>query len=331
MINMIENFDKEKCLDIYRQLKLSRRFEEKTIELGGQGEILGSIHAGIGMEAIHVGISLALKKGDIALKTHRDHGQLLAEGVDAKYLFAELMGKASGYNRGLGGSMHLAGLSGVLGVNVPMAAGFALAFKMKKEPRVAVGQYGDGASNLGPLSEAINMAAIWTLPAVFICENNGYAVTTPISYTSLLENLSDRSKAYGIPGVTTDGMDVMAVYKEASKLIERARSGNGPAILECKTYRFEDHSKSTASQKLAYRSNEEIEEWKKKDPIILWSKRLISEKVATEKEIAAMDDAVEKAINEGVEFAQKSALPELESAFDYMYATKVEGIPQRGW
>jgi TPP-dependent pyruvate/acetoin dehydrogenase alpha subunit len=329
---MIENFNKEKCLDIYRQLKIARRVEEKTIELGNQGEILGSIHAGIGMEAVGVGISLALKEGDIALKTHRDHGQLVAEGVDPKYLFAELMGKITGYNKGLGGSMHLAGLSGVLGVNVPMASGFALAFKMRKENRVAIGQYGDGASNLGPLSEAINMAAIWTLPAVFICENNMYAVTTPIKYTSLLKNLSDRAKAYGIPGVTVDGMDVIAVYKAASELIENARSGKGPAILECKTYRYEDHSKSTAAQKLAYRTNEEVDAWKEKDPVIQWPNRLIKENICTKDEIAGVDVLVEKSIDDGVEFARNSPLPEIDDAFKYMYATKVEnGVAQRGW
>lgn len=328
---MIENFNKEKCLDIYRQLKIARRFEEKTIELGGQGEILGSIHAGIGMEAVGVGITLALKKGDIALKTHRDHGQLVAEGVDPKYLFAELMGKKTGYNKGLGGSMHLAGISGVLGVNVPMASGFALAFKMRKEKRVAVGQYGDGASNLGPLSESMNMAAIWCLPVVFVCENNGYAVTTPITYTSLLKNLSDRAKAYGMPGVTVDGMDVMEVYKAASELIENARSGKGPSILECKTYRFEDHSKSTAAQRLSYRDNEEIENWKKRDPVILWSERLVAENICTKDEILAIERLVEKTIDDGVKFAQDSPLPDLESAFKYMYATECEGIPQKGW
>jgi TPP-dependent pyruvate/acetoin dehydrogenase alpha subunit len=332
MIKMIENFDKEKCLEIYRQLKIARRFEEKTIELGSQGEILGSIHSGIGMEAIGVGITIALKKGDIALKTHRDHGQLVDEGVDPGVLFAELMGKETGYNKGLGGSMHLAGISGILGVNVPMAAGFALAFKMRKENRVAIGQYGDGASNLGPLSESMNMAAIWSLPCVFICENNSYAVTTPISYTSLLKNLSDRSKAYGIPGKTVDGMDVMEVYKAATEYIERARRGEGPAILECKTYRFEDHSKSTAAQKLTYRSEEEVENWKKKDPVTQWADRLVKENICTKEEIAAMDVVVEKSIDDGVEFARNSALPKLDMAYKYMYATKIEGFePQRGW
>ena len=172
---MIEKFNKEQCLDIYRKLRLGRRFEQKSMEEGSQGEILGSIHVGIGMEAVGVGISLALKEGDIALKTHRDHGQLIAEGVHPKFMFAELMGKINGYNKGLGGSMHLAGISGVLGVNGPMAAGAALAFKLKKLDRVAVGLYGDGAANLGPLHEAINMAAIWTLPVVFVCQNNQYA------------------------------------------------------------------------------------------------------------------------------------------------------------
>ena len=328
---MIENFDKKACLDIYRRLRIGRRTEEKTIELGNQGEILGSIHVGIGMEAVGTGVSLALKEGDIALKTHRGHPQLVAEGVHPKYLFAELMGKATGYVKGMGGSMHLAGISGVLGVNVTMAAGAALAFKMKKEPRVAVGHYGDGAANLGPLHEAINMASIWDLPAVFICENNQYAVSTPSTYSSKLKHLSERAKAYAIPGETVDGMDVMAVYKAASKYIERARSGQGPAILECITYRYEDHSKSTAAQKLTYRTAEEVEEWKKKDPILLWKNRLLSQNIATEKDIEEMDELVEKDIDEGVEFARQSPLPELECAFDLMYATPYQGIPQRGW
>ncbi|MDD3520470.1 MAG: thiamine pyrophosphate-dependent dehydrogenase E1 component subunit alpha [Actinomycetota bacterium] len=328
---MIENFDKEKCLDIYRLLKMSRRFEQKTLELGGQGEILGSLHVGVGQEAVHVGIALALKKGDIAFRTHRDSGQMVAEGIEPKYLFAELMGKINGYCKGLGGSMHLPGISGVLGVNVPMASGAALAFKIRNEKRVAVGQYGDGASNLGPLHEAMNMAAIWKLPAVFICENNGYAVTTSIKYSSLLKNLSDRGKAWGIPGETVDGMDVMAVYKAASRLIERARSGEGPAILECKTYRFEDHSKSTANLVLSYRSKDEIAEWMEKDPISRWSGRLLNEKICTQDEIDKIDETVEKDIEEAVEFAKNSPLPEPEDAFKYMYATKIEGIPQKGW
>ncbi len=328
---MIENFDKEKCLDIYKLLKMSRRFEQKTLELGGQGEILGSLHVGVGQEAVHVGIALALKEGDIAFRTHRDTGQMIAEGIDPKYLFAELMGKKNGYCMGLGGSMHLPGISGVLGVNVPMAAGAALAFKMRNEKRVAVGQYGDGAANLGPLHESMNMAAIWRLPVVFICENNGYAVTTSAKYSSLLENLSDRGKAWGIPGETIDGMDVMAVYKATSRLIERARDGEGPSILECKTYRYEDHSKSTANLVLTYRSKDEIEAWKKKDAIARWAQRLLDEKICSQDELDKIDALVEKTLDDAAEFARKSPLPEPEDAFKYMYASKIDGIPQKGW
>ena len=328
---MIEKFNEEQCLDVYRKIRLGRRFEEKTIELSNQGEILGSIHAGIGMEAVGVGISLALKEGDITLKTHRGHGQLIAEGVQPKYMFAELMGKINGYNKGLGGSMHLAGISGVLGVPGHMAAGAALAFKLKNQDRVAVGQYGDGAANLGPLHEAINMAAIWTLPVVFLCENNQYAVSTSIKYSTLLENLSDRSKAYGIPGETVDGMDVIEVYKGVSKFVERARNGEGPAILECKTYRYEDHSKSTAAQKLAYRTQEEIDSWKEKDPLKTWPSRLIKEGMATEEDIKKIDDEVEKTMEESIEFAKASPLPEIEDAFKYMYATPYPGLCQKGW
>lgn len=327
---MIENFNKDECLEIYRKLLLARKFEEKTIELGSQGEILGSIHAGIGIEATQVGIAISLKEGDITMKTHRDHGQLLAEGVDPKYMFAELMGKINGYNKGFGGSMHLPGISGVLGATAHMAAGAALAFKLRKEKSVAIGQFGDGASNLGPVHEAINMAAIWTLPVLFIIVNNGYAVTTSIKYSNLLEKLSDKSKAYGIPGETVDGMDVIAVYKAVSKHIERIRAGGKPAILECIAYRFEDHSKSTAAQKLAYRTEEEVESWKKKDPVLQWSSRLIKEKVCTEDDIEKVNNLVDRTIEESVEFGKNSPLPEIEDAYRYMYATPYPGIPQRG-
>lgn len=328
---MIKEFDKEKCLDIYRKIKTGRRLEEMTIELSNQGEILGSIHAGIGMEAVGTGITLALKEGDIALKTHRGYTQMIIEGTHPKYLFAELFGKVGGYCRGLGGSMHLAGISGVLGTNGHMGAGAALAFKYRKENRVAVASYGDGAANLGPLHESMNMAAIWKLPIVFVCENNQYAVSTSHNYSNSLEKLSDRAKAYNIPGETVDGMDIIAVYEGAKKYIERARSGQGPAILECLTYRYEDHSKSTAAQKLTYRSDEEIEEWKAKDPIKTWPQRLIDEDICTQEEIDKIDEEVENLIEESIEFAKQSPFPDVEDAFKYMYADPYPGIPQKGW
>lgn len=328
---MIKQFNKEQCLDIYKRLRTGRRFEEKTIEISNQGDILGSIHAGIGMEAGGVGISLALKDGDIAYRTHRGFSQMLAEGEDPKYMFAELMGKKVGYNKGMGGSMHLAGISGVLGTNGHMAAGAALAFKTRGEKRVAIGQYGDGAANLGPLHESINMAAIWKLPVVFVCENNQYAVSTSVKYSNSLENLSDRAKAYNIPGETVDGMDVIAVYEAATKFIERARNGEGPAILECVSYRYEDHSKSTAAQRLTYRPQEEVEAWKKKDPLITWPQKLIDEKICTQKEIDKVNEEVEEVLAEAEKFAKENPFPEPEDAFKYMYATPVPGLPQKGW
>jgi acetoin:2,6-dichlorophenolindophenol oxidoreductase subunit alpha len=328
---MIENFSKEKCLDIYKYLKLGRRFEEKTIELGNNGEIPGSLHAGVGMEAIGVGISLALKEGDITFKTHRGHATMIAEGADIRYMLSEIMGKANGYNKGMGGSMHLAGISGVLGSNTHMAAGAALAFKIRKEKRVAVAYYGDGSANQGPVHEAMNMAAIWKLPIIFVCENNQYAVTTSINDATLLKNLSERACAYGFPGITVDGMDVIKVYNAASNLIEQARDGKGPALLECNAYRFLDHSVGTANLKLNYRSNDEIEAWKKRDPIINWSEKLIDEQICSKNDLLVVDSWVDKTIDEAVDFARNSKLPEPEDAFKDMYATKYDGIPQRGW
>lgn len=328
---MIENFSKEKCLDIYKYLKLGRRFEEKTVELGNQGEIPGSLHTGIGMEAIGVGVNLALGKDDITIKTHRGHSAMIAEGADTRYMFSELLGKSNGYNKGRGGSMHLAAISGVLGSSTHMAAGAALAFKIRKEKRVAVGYYGDGAANQGPVFETMNMAAIWKLPVIFICENNQYAVTTSVKYSNLIEHLSERAEAFGFEGVTVDGMDVIEIYKATLKFIELARNGGGPGLIECITYRFQDHSIGTANLKLNYRSINEVEEWKKRCPILKWSGRLISENICTKNELLKVDDLVEKIINDAVEFARNSELPDPQSALKYMYASECKGIPQPGW
>jgi len=328
---MVKEFSKKKCLEIYRLLKLGRRFEEKSVELGDQGEIPGSLHPAIGMEAIGVGISLALKKGDITKKTHRGHSTMIAEGADIKYMFSELLGKANGYNSGKGGSMHLAGISAVIGSSTHMAAGAALAFKLRGEKRVAVAYYGDGAANQGPVHEAMNMAAIWNLPIVFVCENNLYAVSTSASYSTLLKNLSERAKAYGFIGITVDGMDVISVYKAAKELIEDARSGKGPSLLECKAYRFCCHSVGTERLGLNYRSNEEVEEWRNRCPIKLWSDRLIKENVCTREKLEEIDKEVEKEIEKAVDFARKSKFPDTEDALKDMYATVYKGIPQPGW
>lgn len=328
---MIEEFSKDKCLEIYKYLRLGRLFEEKTIELNFQGKIPGSLHPAIGMEAIGVGVSLALEKGDVALKTHRGHAAMIAEGMEMKYMFAELMGKSNGYDKGKGGSMHLAGISAVLGSNTHIASGAALAFKLRNEKRVAIGYLGDGAANQGPVHEAMNMAAIWKLPVVFVLENNEYAVTTPINYSILIKNLSERAKAYGFSGITIDGMDVLEIYKTAKALIKRARIGEGPSLMECKTYRYCCHSVGTEKLKLNYRTNEEIKNWKLKDPINLWAKKLLEENICVSSELKEIDSIAEDLIEESVDCAINSNWPEPEEAFKDMYATKYSGIPQRGW
>ena len=328
---MIKEFSKEKCMDIYKKLKLGRRFEEKIVELSEKGEIPGSIHPACGMEAVGVGLRLALNEKDLLIKTHRGHPIMIAEGADIRFMFSELMGKANGYNKGKGGSMHLANVNGVVGSAVALAAGAALASKLKNKNQVAVGLYGDGAANQGPVFEVMNMAAIWKLPVVFICENNQYAVSTSVKYSSPLENLSERACAFGIPGVTVDGMDLIEIYKAAKELIERARSGIGPSILECKTYRYYGHWVKEPTLGLNYRTDEEIEYWKSRDPIKLWSKKILDEGICSQDEITEIDSLIENEIELALEFAYESDFPEPEEAYKDMYATEYEGIPQKGW
>lgn len=328
---MIKEFSKEKCLDIYKKLKLGRRFEEKTVELNEKGEIPGSMHPGCGMEAVGMGIRLALDEKDILIKTHRGHPIMIAEGADIRFMFSELFGKANGYNKGKGGSIHLANVDGVVGSAVPLAAGAALAIKLKNKKQIAVGLYGDGAAKQGPVFEAMNMAAIWKLPVIFVCENNQYAVTTSVNYSSPLKNLSEQAKAFGIPGVTVDGMDVIAVYEAAKELVKRARSGQGPSILECITYRYYGHWVKEPTLGLNYRSDEEIDYWKSLDPIKLWSEKILDAGICSKDELIQIDDSIENLIEEAVEFARKSEWPEPEEAYKDMYATEYEGIPQKGW
>ena len=328
---MINEFSKDKCLDIYRKLKLGRRFEEKVCELGDMGEIPGSIHPSVGMEAVGVGVLLALNKDDIVMKTHRGDPVMVAEGADIRFMFSEFMGKANGYCKGKGGVAHCAIVDSVIGNAAILATGTALASKIKNKKKVSIGLFGDGASNQGPVFEAMNMAAIWKLPIVFVCENNQYAVTTSARYSSTLENLSDRGKAFNFPGVTVDGMDVLAIYEAAKGLVARARAGEGPSILECKTYRFLGHWTKEPTLGLTYRTNEEIEAWKLRDPIILWAKKILDAGICNQDEITKIDTEVEELIEEAVDFARNSDWPEPEEAFKDMYATECEGIPQRGW
>ena len=272
------------------------------------------------------------------MSTHRGHGHIIAKGGDIRYMFAELMGKSSGYNHGKGGSMHIAepaigilGANGIVGAGVPIAAGAALALKLKNQDKIVAVFYGDGASNQGVVHEGMNMAAIWDLPLLFICENNMYAVSTSIGYSARIKNLSERAKAYGFEGYTVDGMDVLAVYNKTRELVDNIRKGAGPYLLECRTYRYSGHFTAEPMLGINYRTDDEINFYKSRDPILSFSKRLLEENICDAKEISDIDEKIDLSLEEAIKFARKSKKPVPGDAMKDMYATVYNGIPQEGW
>ena len=325
-------------VDMYKKMITIRKFEEEVMSLNSKGKLPGWVHLYIGEEAVGVGVCSALKGNDLISSTHRGHGHIIAKGADIKYMFAELMGKANGCNHGKGGTMHISDLSiGVIGADsivsggVSIALGAALASKLRNKKQVTVAFYGDGGANQGVVHETMNMAAIWDLPIIFVCENNQYAVSTSVKYSTKIENLRQRAKAYGFSGVTVDGMDVLAVYNATKNLAERARSGKGPSLLECKTYRYHGHFTAEGILGLNYRTDEEMKYWKSRCPIKLWAKKLIEESICSQDELTEIDGLVGKLIEEAVEFARASKLPRPEDALKDMYATEYKEIPQKGW
>jgi len=334
----MKEITERKALELYEKMVLCRKFEEKVIELVNKNEIYGTTHEYIGEEAIGVGICTALNKDDFIGSTHRGHGHIIAKGGDIKYMYAELFGRANGYNCGKGGSMHIADLSlgilganGIVGAGVPIAVGAALAIKTRNKKNIVVSFYGDGAANQGVVHEAMNMAAIWNLPILFVCENNQYAVSTSFKYSSKVKDLSCRAKSYGFDGKTIDGMDIQEVYENAFEIIGKVRSGNGPFLLECKTYRFQGHFTAESILGLNYRSDEEIDSYKQKCPIKTWQKKILNEGLCSEIEIDKIDKTIDKIIDEAIEFARSSKFPEPSDALKEMYSTKYNGIPQKGW
>jgi len=331
------NTSKDICLNIYKKMQLIRKFEEKALELGEHGEIPGSLHLYIGQEAISVGVCSNLETVDIITSTHRGHGHLIAKGGEVKYMFSELMGKKNGYNKGKGGSMHIAepklgilGANGIVGASLPIGAGAALANKIRDTKQVVVAFFGDGALGTGAVHEAMNMASLWKLPILFVCENNKYAVSLSVKDSCPLKKLSDRAKAYNIEGITIDGMNVENVYNVSKKAIKEIREGKGPIFIECETYRFRDHSIGVERLKLGYRSEEEINKWKVRDPIKLWSNKLLKEGICNKQELDNIGSLIENEIAEAVNFAKSSALPEPEDSLKDMYANEYKNIPNRG-
>ena len=311
-------------LEMYRRMVRIREFELTAMDLFKRGQVKGAVHPYIGQEASGVGVCMALRKDDLIAGTHRSHGHNLAKGADPGKMFAEILGKDTGYCRGRGGSMHIAafetgslGALAVVGSGIPIAVGAALGFKMQKQPRVSVPFTGDAGTNTGNWHESLNMASIWDLPIVFVLENNQYGVSTNIKYSTNIDDLSIRAQSYGIPGVRVDGFDVLAVYREAVKAVERARNGRGPTLLVTESYRFEGHY---AGEPEVYRDRAEVQEYRKKDPIPRFRKELISEKIAKKDELDAIDREIEQEMAEAVRFAKESPEPDPATTMDYIYA-----------
>lgn len=304
---------KEILMDLYEKMLLTRRFEERVVELFEQGMIPGAVHLGIGHEAFSVGTIAPLRKDDYLLISHRGFGHSIAKGLPLGRILAEYMGKATGCSRGLG-CAHLAartvgivGVSGCQGGNHVIAPGLALATKMKGTDQVTACVFGDGTANRGTFLEGINLAAVWKLPVVFLCENNLYGFSVPIGKAMVNENIADRAPSLGLPGVVVDGNDLVAVYEATKKAVERARSGKGPTLIEGKTYRWRGHTELDPGT--AYRDSQELEEWKEKCPIKMMQKLLLEEKIMDSEALEAMEQAVARQVGEAVEFAMSSDVP----------------------
>jgi acetoin:2,6-dichlorophenolindophenol oxidoreductase subunit alpha len=335
---MFVEINKDKALELYKKMVMCRRFEEKVVELVNADEIYGVTHEYVGQEAVAVGVCSALEKNDWISSTHRGHAHIISKGGEIKFMFSELFGKANGYNKGKGGSMHIAdpnigilGANGIVGAGVPIAAGAALAIKIKNLKQIVVSFYGDGAANQGVVHETMNMAAIWDLPIIFVCENNQYAVTTSDRYSSRVKNLSDRAKAYGFSGLTINGMDVLEVYKTTKKLVDKIRKKPEPFLLECKTYRFHGHFTGERLFNWSYRTKEEIDYYLSICPIKTFTKKLIDNQITTEEELKKIDISVEDLINDAVSFARVSELPNPEDSLKDMYSINYDDMPRKGW
>jgi len=318
------NLSKEKLVEMYKKMFEIRCFEEKVFELYAQNLVPGTIHLYAGEEAVAVGVCSNLGKDDYITSTHRGHGHCIAKGAELKRIMAEILGKKTGYCKGKGGSMHIAdfkvgmlGATAVVGAGLPIAVGAGLSIKLKGTDNVVACFFGDGASNQGTFHEAINMAAVWKLPVIFVCENNVYAMGTRQSTVMLVKNIADRAIAYGIPGVAVDGNNVLTVYEAAQKAVERARKGEGPTLIECKTYRHKGHSRIDPAK---YRSKEEVEEWLRKDPIKGFKEKLLQTNILLEAEIQQIEKEVSAEIEEAVKFAIESPHPFAEEALEDVYA-----------
>lgn len=315
--------EKEKLIDMYRVMVRIRTFEDRVFKEFAAGNIPGFVHLYAGEEAIAAGACANLRPDDYITSTHRGHGHLIAKGGKTDRMMAELYGKKTGYNRGKGGSMHIAevdigilGADAIVAAGIPIAGGAALSAKMRGTGQVTLCFFGDGATNTTRFHEGVNLASIWKLPIVYVIENNVYAETTRISYAANIPNIADRAVAYGIPGVTVDGNDVLAVREVVGEALARARKGEGPTLVECKTCRYYGHYEGDTQ---TYRTKQEFEECRKRDPIPRFRKKLIKMGVLTEKDADKINQEMLEELDKAVKFAEESPFPEPRETLEDVY------------
>lgn len=320
---MAPSLTREKLVEMYEKLVEIRFFEDKVFELYGQNLVPGTIHLYAGEEAVAVGACSALGRTDYITSTHRGHGHCIAKGADLKRTMAEILGKKIGYCKGKGGSMHIAdfsigmlGATAVVGAGLPIAVGAGLSAKLRKTDQVVICFFGEGASNQGTFHESLNLASAWKLPVVFVCENNLYAMGTRQSRIMNVEDVAKRAVAYGISGKSVDGNDVIAVYEATRDAVEFARKGEGPTLIECKTYRRRGHSRVDPAR---YRPKEEVDEWLRRDPIKRFEDYLLQNDVLTEEELQSVKAQVADRIDDAVKFALESPYPAPEEALEDVY------------
>jgi TPP-dependent pyruvate/acetoin dehydrogenase alpha subunit len=322
---MTDPNDRDVRFDLHHRMVRIRLFEEAAGKLAEAARLPGFLHLYVGQEAVAAGVCANLHDDDPITSTHRGHGHLVAKGGDLKRMMAELMAKSTGYCKGKGGSMHISdldlgmlGANGIVGAGSPIAVGAAFAAKYRKRGQVAVAFFGDGATNIGAFHEAANMACALHLPIVFVCENNEYGEFTPRSKTMAIDDVVERAAGYGMPGVIVDGMDVEAVFEVAGEAVGRARRGDGPSMIEAKTYRFYNHH-GIQNLGLKYRSDDEVAEWKRRDPIVVLEQRMIDHSSATAADFEAVWAAVRGDVEEAIAFADESPVPDIDQLLTDVY------------
>lgn len=317
---------KDKQLALYTTMKTIRLFEERISDLYARGQIPGLVHLYIGEEAVAAGVCAVLREDDYITSTHRGHGHVIAKGAELNPMMAELYGKKTGYCKGKGGSMHIAdmtmgilGANGIAGGGLPIAVGAGWSAKWRGTDQVAVCFFGDGSSNNGTFHESLNLASVHRLPVIFVCENNLYGISVCQAKHQAITDVAVRAIAYDMPGVVVDGNDVTAVFQAAEKAVKRARAGEGPTLVECKTYRWRGHHEGDPNQGTRYRTREEIDVWKNKCPIERFARQLVRNRTATAKKLEAIDREITGLIDAAVAYAETSEFPAYEEMFEDVY------------